>query len=292
MTRAVVDHGLHRFAGMRWDRGHKSSHVEDRRGQPGPVGAGGIGALLPLAARFGWKGIVVVLLLLGGLRAYACMSKPAAQRSAVSSAGAPPTTDELGAFVGFVHDDVQSFWQREFEAAGRQYEVTTLVLFTGTVQSGCGVADSQVGPFYCPEDHRVFIDLGFYDDLRQRFGAPGDFAQAYVLAHELGHHVQNLLGVFKAGGGNAASVAIELQADCLAGVWAPDAQRRDLPDIGDSDAALTAASTIGDDTLQRQAGGAVRPESWTHGSSAQRHAALEKGFESGDPAACGLDLRR
>jgi predicted metalloprotease len=163
-----------------------------------------------------------------------------------------------------------------------------MVLFRRGIRSGCGTATTAVGPFYCPNDHKVYIDLSFYDELRARFGAPGDFAQAYVIAHEVGHHVQNLRD--KLGGGSRRpndQIAVELQADCLAGAWGRDAERRGLLEMGDVDEALNAAAAIGDDTLQKKAQGYVQPESWTHGSSAQRKAAFDKGYRGG-PQACGI----
>jgi len=159
------------------------------------------------------------------------------------------------------------------------------VLFTSSIGSACGSASAAVGPFYCPIDRKVYIDLSFYEMLRRRFGAPGDFAQAYVIAHEVGHHVQNLRGLL--GRGEVSSVPTELQADCLAGAWARDAQRRNLLEVGDVDEALNAASQIGDDTIQRKTQGRVQPETWTHGSAAQRSGAFRKGLEGG-PGACGL----
>jgi predicted metalloprotease len=159
------------------------------------------------------------------------------------------------------------------------------VLFRNAIGSACGSASAAVGPFYCQLDHKVYIDLSFYDQLRRRFGAPGDFAQAYVIAHEVGHHVQNLRGLL--GRGDASSIATELQADCLAGAWAKDAQRRDLLEVGDVDEALNAASQIGDDTIQRKTQGRVQPETWTHGSAAQRSGSFKKGF-SGGASACGI----
>jgi uncharacterized protein len=197
-------------------------------------------------------------------------------RAPVAPENAP--TDELSSFVGFVLDDAQETWT---DLLGESYRPAKLVLFTGMTQTGCGYGSAASGPFYCPRDQQVYIDLSFYRELRDRFGAPGDFAQAYVIAHELGHHVQNQLGLLGRGG-----VETELQADCFAGVWAHSAQRRDLVEGGDFQEALGAAAAIGDDRLQRQSGQAVNPETWTHGSSEQRMNWFRRGLDSGDPRAC------
>ncbi len=191
-----------------------------------------------------------------------------------------PQEEELVSFVGFVFDDVQNMWDEQL--AG--YDTSKLVLFRRGVRSACGTASTAVGPFYCPLDRKVYIDLSFYNELRARFGAPGDFAQAYVIAHELGHHVQNLTDQLGARG-NREQIAVELQADCFAGAWARDADRRGLIEVGDIDEALNAAAAIGDDTLQRKSQGYVQPESWTHGSAQQRSSAFRRGF-AGGPKAC------
>ncbi|MBX3162569.1 MAG: neutral zinc metallopeptidase [Deltaproteobacteria bacterium] len=272
---------------MRWDRSHESSDIEDRRSQGGAGGFGGGGGgfplgLLALAGRFGWRGILLALLVIGamtyGPRMCATGPEPAERAQVVERGGGQ---DELARFVGFVLDDVQDMWARELNG----YKRARLVLFRDSVASACGTASAAVGPFYCPLDQRVYIDLSFYDQLRRRFGAAGDFAQAYVIAHELGHHVQNLRGVL--GRGEVDSIAVELQADCLAGAWGRDAQRRDLLEAGDLDEALTAAAAVGDDTIQRKTQGRIQPETWTHGSAAQRRAAYERGFDGG-PRACGI----
>jgi hypothetical protein len=192
--------------------------------------------------------------------------------------------DELSRFVGFVLDDVQESWREDFEGAGRRYQPARMVLFTGAVSSGCGGASSAVGPFYCPADRRVYIDLSFYNELHRRFGASGDFAQAYVIAHEIGHHLQNQVGELRETG----SIETELQADCLAGVWAADAKRRQLLEPGDMEEALDAAAAVGDDSIQRRTTGTVRPETWTHGSSAQRQAAFRRGVKGASLSSCGL----
>ncbi len=196
-----------------------------------------------------------------------------------------PEEEELYDFVEFALGDMQTTFGAMFEKQGKRYENAKLVVFTKAVDSGCGRASSSIGPFYCPADKHAYIDLSFYQDLRKRFGAPGDFAQAYVLAHEVGHHLQNLFGV---GGSrdNAHSVRVELQADCYAGIWAKAAQGKKLLEIGDLEEALTAAAAIGDDRLQQQAGVEVKPESFTHGSSQQRVAWFRRGFDAGTFQAC------
>jgi predicted metalloprotease len=210
--------------------------------------------------------------------------------------GAGPDPDaDLKAFVVFVVDDVQDSWTVAFQELGQPYEPTTLVLFTGGVSTACGQASSATGPFYCPVDRKVYLDMGFFRELRDRFGAPGDFAQAYVIAHEFGHHVQNLLGILpevnrrqqeSPGDANALSVRLELQADCLAGVWGHTALQQDELSAGDLEEALAAAASIGDDRIQETTTGRIDPERWTHGSSAQRARWFRVGFDSGDPERC------
>ncbi len=272
---------------MRWDKGYRSTNVDDRRSE-GPArgfGGGGLGGglnILALAARFGWKGILVAIVLItamtyGGV----CSGSSPSHQSAVPTAPQKGANDETSSFVGYVLDDVQKTFARE--VAG--YKLTRLTLFRGSISSACGTATAAVGPFYCPVDNKVYIDLAFYDDLRERFGAPGDFAQAYVIAHEVGHHVQNQNGLL--GRGEVNQIEIELQADCLAGAWAKDASARGLVEIGDVDEALNAASQIGDDTIQRKTSGRVQPETWTHGSAAQRSGSFKTGLDGG-VAACGI----
>ncbi|HEY5944030.1 MAG TPA: neutral zinc metallopeptidase [Kofleriaceae bacterium] len=285
---------------MRWDRNYNSSNIEDRRGQGG-VGLGGggvpIGGLINLLSMFGWKGILVGLVLAlalggGGMcmggQGMSCLGggSPSSETRATSDkpVQSSPQEDELVHFVSYVFDDVQKTWTGKLEG----YRPAKMVLFRRGVQTACGTASTAVGPFYCPNDQKVYIDLSFYDELRRRFGAPGDFAQAYVIAHELGHHMQNLTG--QLGGGSRRAndqVPVELQADCLAGAWAQDADKRGLIEVGDIDEALNAASQIGDDTLQKKSQGYVQPESWTHGSAAQRSSSFKKGYQGG-AAACGL----
>jgi uncharacterized protein len=271
--------------------------VVDERGAGGgsPVGAGGVGVLFWLLSRFGFKGLLIGGAILAA--AYFFMPSGGGPRAASEpreSAAAPAAQDETAAFVGFVLDDVQSTWQQIFSNAGRRYEPAKLVLFSDATQSGCGFGNAEVGPFYCPRDRRVYIDLDFYRELDRRFGAPGDFAQAYVIAHEIGHHVQTLLGFDAAarqavsGGANENQVSVrqELQADCYAGIWAHETNRRNILQSGDVDEGLRAAAAIGDDTLQKQAGGRVSPESFTHGSAEQRVTWFKRGFESGSLDSC------
>jgi predicted metalloprotease len=277
---------------MRWRQGRRSTNVDDRRGRrvsrPIAVGGGGIGLLV----------IVVIALFLGVdptplLQQTTSSSVP---RGRVSGPP-PPEQNELADFVSVVLADTEDTWSVLFAEGGQQYREPTLVLFTDRVQSACGLAGAAMGPFYCPADEHIYIDLGFYDELRSRFRAPGDFAQAYVIAHEVGHHVQNLLGIseqvrwtqrsLSKAEANALSVRLELQADCFSGVWAHHAQRaRNILEQGDFEEALNAASAIGDDRLQRRAGGAVVPDSFTHGSSEQRVRWFRRGFETGDGGAC------
>jgi predicted metalloprotease len=210
--------------------------------------------------------------------------------------GAPAADDSSTAFSGYVLDDVQDFWRQQFTSQGKTYQKAQLVVFSNSVDTGgCGSATSATGPFYCPGDQRVYLDLGFFNELSGRFDAPGDFAQAYVIAHELGHHVQNLTGVEPKvrqlqqdapGRENELSVKMELQADCYAGVWAHGAYSEGELESGDIDEALDAAQAVGDDRLQEQATGRVNPETWTHGSSAQRKQWFDTGYKSGDPTSC------
>jgi predicted metalloprotease len=198
-------------------------------------------------------------------------------------------------FISFVLDDVQNTWDRTFAQEGQQYRHAKLVLYRDAIQSGCGGAQSSTGPFYCPADEKVYLDLGFFDELKSRFGAPGEFAQAYVLAHEIGHHVQKLLGVEQRvsrlqqahpGEHNQLSMALELQADCLAGVWGHSTEQRKIIDQGDIEAGMRAAASVGDDRLQQMATGRVEPDSFTHGSSAQRTEWFQRGLTAGTIGAC------
>jgi predicted metalloprotease len=276
---------------MRWEDERRSENVEDQRGMSfGGIGlaGGGIGTVV----------IVIVALLLG-------VDPRALLQSTQSSAPAPsshpvqstPEEDKLKDFVSAVLGSTEDTWTQIFKQAGRTYVDPKLVLFRGAVQSACGFSQAAVGPFYCPGDQKVYIDLSFYEELRTRFHAPGDFAEAYVIAHEVGHHVQNLLGIsekvtdaMQRGSreqASALSVRMELQADCLAGVWANKADAaRHILEQGDVESGLNAASQIGDDKMQMRARGYVSPESFTHGSSAQRVRWFRQGLESGSVKQC------
>jgi uncharacterized protein len=270
---------------MKWTRGHRSGSIDDLRGSRMgggmKMGMGGTLILLVLSLVFG-KDLIT----------------PSNQVTTESPGGTvevTPEEDTLTQFVGFVLDDAQGTWARIFEARGRQYQPARLALFRDGVNSGCGAAQAAMGPFYCPADQRIYIDLGFYQELNRRFGAPGDFAQAYVLAHEVGHHVQTLLGTAEQvrgtqqsnpGSANDLSVRMELQADCYAGIWAHSTGQRQLLDQGDIEEGLQAASAVGDDRIQAQSGGGVNPESFTHGSSAQRAEWFRRGYQSGMPQDC------
>jgi hypothetical protein len=278
---------------VRWRDRRRSVNVEDRRGRGTPLRLGG---------SIGLGGLVLVLLagwLFGAdpLQLLVAMTDGGGQRSAPRpTPTGVPADDEAAAFVATVLADTEDTWSRLVGAQGETYRPPRLVLFDDRVESACGLQSAAVGPFYCPLDGAIYLDLRFFSELSQRFGAPGDFAQAYVIAHEVGHHLQNLLGISDevsqrrasvgAREGNQLSVHLELQADCLAGVWGHHADRRDLLEPGDVDEGLRAAAAIGDDTLQRRSQGTVQPESWTHGSSAQRNRWLRRGLESGDVAAC------
>ncbi|HKY36925.1 MAG TPA: neutral zinc metallopeptidase [Polyangiaceae bacterium] len=279
---------------MKWERGHQSSDVEDNRGRSlGGGGAGMLGPALAIGSRFGLPGIVIALLAVFVLPRF--LGGGGQSLVPEQAAGeARPVADEQVQFVSFVFDDAQRSWTELLANTPQPYRKAKLVLFTDRTPSGCGSASSAVGPFYCPPDHKVYIDLSFYQELARRFGAPGDFAQAYVIAHEVGHHVQNLLGIERrvrgAGGPrqgqDSNAVKLELQADCFAGIWAHSTQRRDLLEQGDVEEGLTAASAVGDDRLQRQATGTVQPETWTHGSAAQRASWFKRGLAQGTLEAC------
>jgi uncharacterized protein len=288
---------------MRWTPGGRSSDIEDRRGQDdggGPgLGGGGLGGLpgggggirLPVG-RMGLGGLVV-LLILGWLASRGTFTggggggpqQAPAPSSGVSSRTAPAADDDkMVQFVSFVLDDLQSTWEKKL---GSRYRHAKLVLFSNSTRTSCGRGMAAMGPFYCPPDEKVYLDLAFFQELSSRFGAPGDFAQAYVIAHEMGHHVQNLLGIEAQVGRNKEdSIRLELQADCFAGVWGASTEQRKLLDPGDIEEGLRAAAAVGDDTLQKQAGERVAPETWTHGSAEMRARWLRRGLESGDIAAC------
>ena len=271
--------------------GRQSDNIEDRRGFGGPlVAGGGIGTvvLVLLALFFGFDPRVI-------LQGDAPTSPPATQQ-APSPSTSPRGHDDLRDFVATVLADTEDTWRALFSRMGREYRDPRLVLFNGAVQSACGIAGAATGPFYCPQDQKVYLDLDFFRALRERFRAPGDFAQAYVIAHEVGHHVQKQLGISdrvmaerRRGGSdaNAASVRLELQADCFAGIWAHHAERtRHILEAGDVEEALNAAAAIGDDRLQRQTQGRVAPETFTHGTSKQRVQWFTRGIESGDLRRC------
>jgi predicted metalloprotease len=301
---------------MRW-RPSGRIEVEDRRGAGGlggfggglgggGLGGGGLGGI-PIPMGGGIGGILLLLLFLwlsgsfggsggGGLGGLG---------GGANGGGAPFTSldpnDDQAQFVNAVTVDVQDFWANQFQSSGKSYSDTVLVLFTDQTQTGCGVASSQTGPFYCPSDQKVYLDLGFFDELRTRFQAPGQFAQAYVIAHEFGHHVQDELGIMDQVGSqqqsdpsraNDLSIRLELQADCLAGVWAhsvwkdPDQQNVESIAQADVDAALNAAAAVGDDRIQQQATGRIDRESWTHGSAEQRDKWFTAGFNGGTTDSC------
>ncbi len=277
---------------MRWENGRESDNVEDRRGMrvggKGLLG-GGIGTIvIALIAMYFGVDPSVVLNQVGTLQ-------PDQQQPA--PAPSSPEDDRLKRFTSVVLADTEDTWGQIFRQSGSQYERPRLVLFSGRVESACGFAQAAMGPFYCPGDHKLYLDMSFFNDLASRYHAPGDFAQAYVVAHEVGHHVQNLLGIAdkvhharqnaNAAQDNALQVRMELQADCFAGIWAHHAnQSRQILEPGDIEEALAAASGVGDDRLQQQARGVVIPESFTHGSSAQRMRWFSTGLKTGDPAQC------
>lgn len=277
---------------MRWEKGRRSDNIEDRRGlRVGKTGlaGGGIGAIvLALVALYFGVDPSVVLDQAGN---------PAPTQSGQQPTVSSPEEARQKDFVSVVLADTEDVWGTLFKRSGRVYGKPVLVLYSGAVQSACGFAEAAMGPFYCPGDHKLYLDMRFFDELAQRHDAPGDFAQAYVVAHEVGHHVQTLLGVTeqvnaarrRAGeaGGNALQVRMELQADCFAGVWAYHAnQTRQILEPGDVEEALAAAAGVGDDRLQKQARGVVVPESFTHGSSAQRMRWFSRGMQRGDPGQC------
>lgn len=280
---------------MRWRGSRRSSNVEDRRGQRqmrrgGAPMKGGVGLIVILLAA-AYFGVDPSIILNQGLQQTGNSSSSTVQTKR------SPEEDQLAAFVSVVLADTEDTWNSLFHAQGQRYQEPKLVLFTGAVQSACGHAEAAMGPFYCPGDNKVYIDLSFYHDLRERHGAPGDFAQAYVVAHEIGHHVQNLMGIsnqvhserrrLSKAEGNKLSVKQELQADCFAGLWAHHANRtRQILEQGDIEEAMTAATAIGDDRLQKQGRGYVTPESFTHGTSKQRVRWFRTGLDNGSIDSC------
>jgi predicted metalloprotease len=303
-----TEYGL---AVVRFDEAAKQDgkkYVEDRRGQRGPGGsARASSGGLPIG-KGGLGGLIIALLvaLLGGgsMLGGAATSSPALEVAPPLGSGqAADANDEEVLYIGALMADIQDTWDIKFQEAGREYEYTKIVPFEGSVATGCGNATSAVGPFYCPApgDNKVYLDLGFWDDLATKFGAPGDFAQAYVIAHEVGHHIQSVTGISDSvrqiqaqnpGAKNELSVRQELQADCLAGVWANDASQRRNSDgtriieTGDIEEGLNAAAGVGDDRIQQQAGMRVDPHGWTHGSSRARQFWFTEGFNTGDPERC------
>lgn len=280
---------------MRWRGERQSDNVEDRRGMSVSRGAkvGGIGGL-------GLVAVVVVSMFLGvDPSALLQIVVQNTQSSSVSTEqnSVPAANDDMRNFVAVVLAETEDVWNETFRQNGRTYQEPNLVLFSGAVESACGMADSAVGPFYCPADQKVYLDLVFFEELHSRFGASGDFAQAYVIAHEVGHHVQTLLGITQkvtrlqsqsdTSNRNRLSVMMELQADCLAGVWAHQAQKnRNILEAGDIEEGLNAASAVGDDRIQKRTRGYVVPDGFTHGSSAQRVSWFKRGFEQGNIQSC------
>jgi len=286
---------------MRWEGNEQSENVEDRRGEGGGGGGGFIGGrsigigTIAVALIAGWifgiNPLTVLSLLSGG------GEQVQVQQQQQGPAPKPPSSDREAAFVSTVLRNTEVVWTNIFRQNGGTYQPPRLVLFRGATPTACGTGQAAMGPFYCPGDKKVYIDLGFYDTLKNQLGAPGEFAQAYVIAHEVGHHVQDELGVTAKVDGmrgrlsqsqnNALSVRVELQADCFAGVWAHHSQEsKKWLDPGDIEAAMNAAQKIGDDALQRSAGRAVVPDSFTHGSSAQRQRWFGAGYQSGDVKSC------
>ena len=274
---------------MRWQMSRRSSNIEDRRG----ISAGGAGGI-------GCVGLIIILVIsyLTGTNPLELLQQVGTDTSVSTRAPAPAPGeyDREKDFVSAVLGDTEDAWTRIFAADGQRYQPPTLVLFSDAVRSACGFSSAAVGPFYCPPDHKVYVDLSFFRELDRRFGAPGDFAQAYVIAHEVGHHVQTLLGIsdqieqlrrrMGEREANALSVRQELQADCLAGVWGYHAQQKNLLEQGDVEEGLRAAQAIGDDLLQKRSQGYANPESFTHGTSAQRAYWLRRGLQTGRVDAC------
>jgi uncharacterized protein len=274
---------------MKWSDRGRSSNIEDRRGGGGGIGRMGMG--------LGGTAILLVLSLLFGRNLFEDTGAvPQVGESNGQLAPADSAREEPEVrFVSFVLDDAQQTWAKILPKYGAQYHDAKLVLFRDATETGCGVGQTAMGPFYCPNDQKVYIDLGFYDELKNKFGAAGDFAQAYVITHELGHHVQHILGtdaqVRRAeqsdpAAANQYSVALELQADCYAGVWANSTQQRGKLDAGDIEEGMNAAASVGDDRIMAQAGRRVNADNFTHGSSQQRVSWFKKGFDTGDPRAC------
>ncbi len=289
-----------RSAAMKWTRGHRSKNVEDGRGNTPPKGGaalklgGGSAIVLVLVAIISQVAGVDLSGLMGSGGGGGGGGKPGPAEEARPIEGNDPDA-ELFHFINFVVDDVQPSMQRAFERSGKPWRDAKLRIFREAVQTGCGLSSSAIGPFYCPPDEKAYIDLSFYRDLRAQLGAPGDFAQAYVIAHEFGHHAQNILGTDDKvrqmtardrSRENELSVRMELQADCYAGIWAHSSSQRQLVEAGDIEEAVTAAGAIGDDRLQKMAGQQVNPETFSHGSSKQRVAWFKRGLAKGTLEAC------
>jgi uncharacterized protein len=284
---------------VKWRRTGNRGYIEDRRGQGG-LGGGMRGMPFPVGVGGGLGGIGLLILLglmlltgnipgTGGGGGGPLDPLPPAQAQPGSPA-ADPNEERLAEFVTFLVTDIQNAWKDVFQRSGEQYQATQLVLFSQGTVSGCGQASSATGPFYCPADSKVYVDLSFFRELQTRFGAAGDFAQAYVIAHEFGHHVQNILGINDKVQSREDAIKLELQADCLAGVWGYTAKQRKLLEEGDLEEGLNAAAAVGDDRIQEKTTGRVDPESWTHGSSQQRVQWFRVGFNRGDPAACDTGI--
>jgi uncharacterized protein len=269
---------------MRWKDLRQSSNVEDRRGlgRPIAIGGGGLGVLV----------LALVIYLCGGDPSQLLQNPPAEiQQPGQPAANRPVTQDENRQFVGAIMGSLEDTWRQILPQQSRaRYRDPKLVLFTGQVASACGYASAATGPFYCPGDDNLYLDFAFFDELRREFKAPGDFAQAYVIAHEFGHHIQNLTGVMdqvqRAGQNNRLSVALELQADCYAGIWANTFAKQNRVEAGDPEEAIRAAAAVGDDMIQKRTQGYVIPDSFTHGSAQQRIAYFTRGFEGGDMRQC------
>src|SRR5512141_992525 len=287
---------------MRWNEGEQSPDIEDRRGEGGGFRLGGGGFKL------GCGGIILlaILSIVFKKNFFALLDTSSGGPAAVDVTRSGPPVSQSAEdqqrvkFVSFVIDDVQRTWEKEFPKLGGTYQRAKLVLFRDATRSGCGFAEAAMGPFYCSADQKVYLDLGFFDELRSRFGAPGEFAEAYVIAHEFGHHVQTLLGIDekvrraqaeRPSTNNELSVRMELQADCLAGVWGHSTGERNILEKGDVESGLAAAAAVGDDRLQKAATGRVHPESWTHGSSKERTEWFTRGFQTGQVGACDTFAR-
>ncbi|EGX6954542.1 zinc metallopeptidase [Aeromonas hydrophila] len=281
---------------MRWQDRRESNNVEDRRQQGGgggiPIGGKGRLILLVVVMVAGYYGVDLSPLL----------SEPTTQSQPQRQEMSQPAKDPLARFTSVMLASTEDAWGEIFQQSGNRYQAPKLVLYRGSTRTGCGQGQSVMGPFYCPADRTVYIDLSFYQEMRDKLGADGDFAQGYVVAHEVGHHVQNLLGIerkmreqqqgLSRAEQNKLSVKLELQADCFAGVWGHYMQREQVLEHGDLEEALNAAQAIGDDRLQQQSQGRVIPDSFTHGSSAQRYAWFKRGFDSGKPASCNTFAAR